>query len=190
VVASLIDATAMCVTKHGLDGTTTPKIAEIAGVSVGSLYQYFQSKEELFQALVERIGQDVTRIVNMGAQTGSNLTFTQQTSLAIRAILALLHTNEGLYLELIRNWHRLPTHRVAEILEQHLLDLTRVYFAKHHREVRVEDLHTKVFIIVNSTLFTVVRYLSSDHPLTTEDELARGLTEMITSYVLGTAQSV
>jgi len=42
----------------------------------------------------------------------------------------------------------------------------------------------KTFIIVNSTIFTVVRYLSGEHPLITEDDIANGLTEMITGYLL------
>ncbi len=184
VVSSLVDATAVCVVRHGFDGTTTPKIADIAGVSVGSLYQYFESKEELLEALMERIGEDVTRVLSLGARAGESLPFAQQTGIGIRGVLALLHANEGLYLELVRNWHRVPTHRIADILERHLLDLTRVYFAKHHREVHVQDLHTKMFIIVNSTIFTVVRYLSGDHPLISEEEIARGLTEMINGYLL------
>ncbi|HEY6877349.1 MAG TPA: TetR/AcrR family transcriptional regulator [Polyangiales bacterium] len=183
VVASLVDATAVCVARYGFEATTTPKIAEIAGVSVGSLYQYFESKETLFEALMERLGEDVSRILSVGAQLGQHLPIEQQIGSAIRGALALLHTNEGLYLELVRNWHRLPTHRVADIVERHLLDLMRIYFTKHHREVRVHDLHTKIFIIVNSTIFTVVRYLSGEHPLISEDEIARGLTEMIDCYL-------
>ena len=137
---------------------------------------------------MERVGQDVTHVLNVGAKAGDSVPFAQQAGIAIRGVLALLHTNEGLYLELVRNWHRLPTHRVADILEQHLLELTRIYCANIHREIRVQDLHTKIFIIVNSTIFTVVRYLSGEHPLITEEEVARGLTEMITGYLLGGAE--
>ena len=35
----------------GLEGATTNRIALVAGVSVGSLYQYFPNKESLVQAL-------------------------------------------------------------------------------------------------------------------------------------------
>ncbi len=184
LVNALVDATAVCVARHGFDGTTTPKIAEIAGVSVGSLYQYFESKEELLEALVERIAEDVTRVLSAGARAGENLPFAMQTGIGIRGALAFLHANEGLYLELVRNWHRLPTHRIADVLERHILDLTRVYFAKHHRAVHVEDLHVKIFILVNSTIFTTVRYLSGDHPLISEDDVVRGLTDMINGYLL------
>jgi len=184
LVGSLVDATAVCIARHGLDGTTTPLIAEIAGVSVGSLYQYFDDKDDLIEALVEKIAGDVTRALNAGVRAGGDLKLEDMARGAIRVALMLLHSDEGLYLELVRNWYRLPTHKVADVLQQYFLELLRVYFAKHHRELQVEDLHVKTFIIVNSTIFTVVRYLSGEHPLMTEDDIANGLTEMITGYLL------
>jgi AcrR family transcriptional regulator len=39
---------------HGYHGTTVERIAEAADVSVGSLYVYFESKEGLYLALLER----------------------------------------------------------------------------------------------------------------------------------------
>lgn len=184
MVETLVEATALCIARHGLDGTTTPLIADIAGVSVGSLYQYFENKEELIEALVERIAGDVTRALNAGVRAGKEMPLEDLARVAIRVALTLLHSNAGLYLELVRNWYRLPTHKVADVLQQYFLELMRVYFAKHHRDVQVEDLHVKTFIIVNSTIFTVVRYLSGEHPLITEDDIANGLTEMITGYLL------
>ena len=40
--------------KHGFDGLTTNAVAAAAGVSIGSLYQYFPNKEALVAALIER----------------------------------------------------------------------------------------------------------------------------------------
>lgn len=184
LVAALVDATAVCIARHGLDGTTTPLIAEIAGVSVGSLYQYFEGKEDLIEALVDKIAQDVTGALNAGVRASGDMKLEDMAHTAIRVALMLLHSNEGLYLELVRNWYRLPTHKVADVLQQYFLELLRVYFAKHHRELMVEDLHVKTFIIVNSTIFTVVRYLSGDHPLISEAQVAQGLTQMVTGYLL------
>ena len=185
LVTSLVDATAVCIARHGLDGTTTPLIADIAGVSVGSLYQYFDGKDDLIEALVEKIAQDVTAALNAGVRASGDMKLKDMARTAIRVALMLLHSNEGLYLELVRNWYRLPTHKVADVLQQYFLELLRVYFAKHHRDLKVEDLHVKTFIIVNSTIFTVVRYLSGEHPLMTEEDIAKGLTEMVTGYLLG-----
>ena len=184
LVASLVEATARCIALHGLDGTSTPLIAELAGVSVGSLYQYFEDKDELIEALVERIAEDVTRALRGGIQLNGVMDLRDLTRSAIRVALAMLHSNEGLYLELVRNWYRLPTHKVVDNLQQFFLDLMRMYFTKHHREFQVENLHVKTFIIVNSTIFTVVRYLSGDTPMISEDDVVEGLTDMIARYLL------
>lgn len=40
--------------KDGYDRASTNKIAAVAGVSIGSLYQYFPSKEALVAAVIDR----------------------------------------------------------------------------------------------------------------------------------------
>ena len=117
MVDTLIDATARCISQPGLDGTSTPMIAEYAGVSVGSLYQYFE-RETLIEALLERIGEQVTAVLRAGAPLWDRLTLPELVRNAIRASLGLLHANEGLYLELIKHWYRLPTHRIVDVLQQ------------------------------------------------------------------------
>lgn len=54
MVDSILDAAARVLRKDGYDDATTNRIAEVAGVSVGSLYQYFPNKEALARALIER----------------------------------------------------------------------------------------------------------------------------------------
>ena len=53
-IDALLEATARIVDQVGLDRATTNRIAELAGVSVGSLYQYFPGKEALLAALIAR----------------------------------------------------------------------------------------------------------------------------------------
>lgn len=54
-VETLIQATTRILEDEGLDRLTTNRVARVAGVSIGSLYQYFPSKEALVAALVERM---------------------------------------------------------------------------------------------------------------------------------------
>ncbi|WKE64748.1 TetR/AcrR family transcriptional regulator [Gallaecimonas kandeliae] len=61
-VAALIEATAQVLIAHGYHGTTTAKVAQRAGVSVGSLYQYFPNKDALVVALIEH---HATRLAQM-----------------------------------------------------------------------------------------------------------------------------
>lgn len=53
-IDAILEATARIVGQVGLDRATTNRIAELAGVSIGSLYQYFPGKEALLAALIER----------------------------------------------------------------------------------------------------------------------------------------
>ncbi|TMZ52891.1 TetR/AcrR family transcriptional regulator, partial [Klebsiella pneumoniae] len=52
-VAAILEAAAQLFQRHGYTATTTNKIAERAGVSIGSLYQYFPNKEALLAALAQ-----------------------------------------------------------------------------------------------------------------------------------------
>lgn len=61
-VAAILSATARCLVRHGFAGTTTNRVAELAGVSVGSLYQYFPNKRALVRALYDRHVADAERL--------------------------------------------------------------------------------------------------------------------------------
>ncbi len=53
-VEAIYDATIQVLLKSGQDRLTTVHVAERAGVSVGTLYQYFPNKQALLLALLER----------------------------------------------------------------------------------------------------------------------------------------
>jgi len=54
-VEAILEAVSRLTDEHGLEAWTTNQVAELAGVSVGSLYQYFPNKESLLTAwLVQR----------------------------------------------------------------------------------------------------------------------------------------
>ncbi|WP_415914237.1 TetR/AcrR family transcriptional regulator [Paraburkholderia sp. J67] len=53
-VEAILEAAARILEHNGFSGYTTNAIAERAGVSVGSLYQYFPNRDALTAALIER----------------------------------------------------------------------------------------------------------------------------------------
>ena len=62
-VAELLDAGAVLIAEQGYDATTMTQIAERAGASIGSLYQFFPSKEVLAEALFARYVERVTSML-------------------------------------------------------------------------------------------------------------------------------
>jgi AcrR family transcriptional regulator len=53
-VEAILEAAARILETHGIQGYTTNAVAERAGVSIGSLYQYFPNKDALTAALIDR----------------------------------------------------------------------------------------------------------------------------------------
>lgn len=60
MVEAILDATARILVEQGYAGLNTNAVAQRAGVSIGSLYQYFPSKEALLAALQARHGKDMS----------------------------------------------------------------------------------------------------------------------------------
>jgi AcrR family transcriptional regulator len=53
-VNTMLDAVTVVLKRHGPDGVTTNRISEVAGFSIGSLYQYFPDKQAIYKALHQR----------------------------------------------------------------------------------------------------------------------------------------
>ncbi|HEY0255011.1 MAG TPA: helix-turn-helix domain-containing protein, partial [Kofleriaceae bacterium] len=51
-VAAILEATIRVLDEVGSDRLTTTRVAEVAGVSVGTLYQYFPNRDALINALL------------------------------------------------------------------------------------------------------------------------------------------
>jgi AcrR family transcriptional regulator len=53
-VNAIFEATIQVLLAHGIRRLTTTRVADRAGVSVGTMYQYFPHKEALIRAIIER----------------------------------------------------------------------------------------------------------------------------------------
>ncbi len=60
-VEAIVEAAAHILVKYGYDAFTTNRVAERAGVSIGSLYQYFPNKDALLSELMRRHVAEIER---------------------------------------------------------------------------------------------------------------------------------
>jgi len=58
-----LDAVAEVLKRDGISGVSTNRIAEVAGVSIGSVYQYFPDKRAVFVALHQRHIEHIDRLI-------------------------------------------------------------------------------------------------------------------------------
>lgn len=181
-VEVLIEATALTVAQRGWAQTTTNHIAERAGVSVGSLYQYFENREELFAALIEReinaitarLDEKIPLLLNADAPT------------AIRAVLEVafdyFEQNEKLFTELANNWQATGTTAFIDAFEAYMLDAMRMFMAQNYAAYEPIDLPTLSFILSNGTMFVLARFVSRKPKGVTKENLISHITTLYALY--------
>jgi AcrR family transcriptional regulator len=62
-VEAILEAVVRILKREGPDAVTTNRIAEVAGVSIGSVYQYFPDKRAIFAALHQRHIEEIDRLI-------------------------------------------------------------------------------------------------------------------------------
>lgn len=67
----ILDVTRKLINEKGLNNTSTNDIARTVGISRGTLYHHFESKEAILDALVEQIGSDIYKRARNIAQDKS-----------------------------------------------------------------------------------------------------------------------
>ncbi|MGZ3429251.1 MAG: TetR/AcrR family transcriptional regulator [Polyangia bacterium] len=147
----ILAATARVLVKEGFDRASTNRIAEQAGVSIGSLYQYFPSKEALVAALVERHIETMSEALEaeMAALADAPL------DLLVRRMVMLMLDAHAVDPELHRVLNeQVPRvgrlHRVHEV-EARMQRLGRAWFERRRGELRPGlDLDTAAFVVVQA----------------------------------------
>lgn len=189
-VTDLIEATAKVIAERGLEQTTTNHIAKRAGVSVGSLYQYFADKDELVKAVMLELSREIMVAVDA---TLANL-MEEDTSAVVHGLLTAaldaMEKKPQLYLELTRRWGQQRSLAGVNALEEHMMEACRRYILRHYKRLQVENLPAVLFVIINATLFTVMRHLSLPNPAISRQELIEELSTMISAYLEGTGSEL
>jgi AcrR family transcriptional regulator len=148
-VEAILSAVERILERDGVERLTTNHIAELAGVSIGSLYQYFPNKESLIGALQDRYAEDTLARVRAALDANADQ--------PIRTVITRI--GEAV-LEAQR--HQRPIHRAlidsrtaAGVWERyrgwmdHLVDLIAEFLATRD-DIEVADVRTAAFVVVHA----------------------------------------
>jgi AcrR family transcriptional regulator len=180
MVATLLEAAAQEIAARGLAETTTNHVAARAGVSIGSLYQYFDDKDAIIEELLRR---DTARLLAVvDAHVGGLLDADprQLTRTLLEIACDAIEANPT-QRELARNWQSLRSHAAFVTLEQRLTEISRRYILRHHQEYRIEDLPAALFVGIHAMLYTVAHFMSLEDPPITRAQMITSLTDMLSA---------
>ncbi|MCA9632171.1 MAG: TetR/AcrR family transcriptional regulator [Myxococcales bacterium] len=144
-VEAILVATARVLVKDGFEKLSTNRVARIAGVSVGSLYQYFSSKHELIEELIERRSEAMLQ--DYEARVGGRELTLEE---SIRTMVDVILDSRRLDRELAS---ALSASGRSSAAPNHLREvqalLTRSFLAHRHR-LQPQNLELAAFLVISS----------------------------------------
>lgn len=182
-VDALVEATARILVREGFDKASTNRIAEVAGVSVGSLYQYFPSKEALVAAVIERHRQEIMQVVRGELALAANQPMEQGVRTLVAVAVKAHRVDPKLHRVLAEQIPRVGRLEKAETFNRENYALFRAYLESHRDEIRAADLELAAFICV--TAIEAVTHNAVLHHKMVSDEATGALIDETTRLVLG-----
>jgi len=149
-VDALLEATARILVREGFEKTSTNRIAEVAGVSVGSLYQYFPSKEALVAAVIERHNEEIMGIVRAALLEVADLPIDKAVRKLVTVAIEAHRVNPKLHRVLAEQIPRTGQLAEVEAFNREVHTLVRTYLESRRKEMRKVDLDVATFICVSA----------------------------------------
>ncbi len=181
-VADILRATARIFVKEGFKRATTNRIAEVAGVSIGTLYQYFPSKEAIIRSLhAEHIAKLRAKMVPDASLEGQPLEVVLRS--LVTAVIAAHAIDPPLHAQLMQAGASLgisPT----EALYEAALSLAKSLMSAYAPSLRALDPEISPFIVV-CAVDAIIHQSSREHPeFLTQPKLVDEVTHLLKQYVL------
>lgn len=181
-VDAIVEAGFRSVASHGTNATTR-QIAETAGISIGSLYEYFANKEEVFAAMHQRFVQDVVVLIQDTTPVIVQLPPDQGTRLLLTRFGEFLQRDGGRYLMAARQLVGHDSLHYTEPVRQMLMQLVMAYIMSKPQYAVATDLQTMAYILINAGIFMMLHHLSDPNPPISFEQLCDGLAGMVRRYV-------
>ena len=182
LVGSILEATVRILPQIGSRNITTKKIADFAGVSIGSLYQYFPNKESVLAALIDLAMKNKTAEAHKKIQEISGKSIDESVSILVDFALDMFlkerEKNRELFLQ-APELGRIPT---LLKLRQTVVEQLALEMEKHHPGLERKKYIRVSFIAVNSlmgVIHTTIYDESQDYSIA---ELSTELKSMLIAY--------
>jgi AcrR family transcriptional regulator len=149
-VDALLEAAAQVFERHGYAAGTTNRIAERAGVSIGSLYQYFPNKDAVLVALTERHLEEGTTVLTplLGELVTSAPPIAEGTERVMDALVELHRHRPRLHRVLFEEAPRpAPLRQALTQASDAAADAIAAYL-RQRPEVTVPDVHIAAQLVV------------------------------------------
>ena len=163
---------------------TTHHIAEKAGVGVGTVYDYFDNKDDIIYMMSERLFDELVQLVERVTPQMIEYKLEAALLLLLEEFEAFLMKNNGRYLKFAKE---LSIHDSLQVhtrqIRQTLLNSSVKLILRHPEYVQIPNLYVMASIIIDAGIYLVLDNLSSTKPDVSFEQLKAGLSDLIHVYV-------
>jgi AcrR family transcriptional regulator len=183
MVHCILDAGMEVIREIGLPGMSTNRVAERAGVSIGSLYQYFANRDSILAGIIERSLIGIDHLLQSLYMQKVEMPMDQLLRLGLR----LLFRHYDAYLSVLRPILRqaplLAQNSAAMTMERLLNDLLRNYLLHNSARYRLVQSYAGMYVAVNSLIFVYLKWIVEPSPLITEEQMIDAMVSQLMAGV-------
>lgn len=167
----------------GYDAFSTNRVAAAAGVSPGSVYQYFPDKTAILEIVVDRYWEEVAERV--AASLADRITALGPAMVrdTADALLTALEDDPALLRVVARELPLSRNHTRLEALERRVRDLATAYLSARPDSGRRPDPAVAAWVIVLAIEQLATRWVL-DRPALPRDQLLDEITALVGGYLL------
>lgn len=181
-VEAILAATAHILVREGFDAASTNRIADEAGVSIGSLYQYFPSKDAIVAALLERHVRQMLAVMQGGLERWMSHPLRRVTRAMVRAMIAAHAVEPELHRVFMEEMPQSLLDGGPEV-ETRFEELAKSYLERHRAAIRPRNLAIAAFVVVQAVeALTHAAVLYHPEKLRNEEFLDE-VTELVVRYL-------
>ncbi len=185
MVDAILEATVLVLDREGLDAATTTRIAAVAGVSVGSLYQYFAHKDAILSALQEREFERAVAMMQEVLAEGNLARSPRETVTAVVRGLATLYARApGLHRVLAIEGLRVAAAPRVQAFDGRVIDIIKVFLTATEAPLRRPNLEAAAFVAFQSVRATMLATLLEPPSGLSAEDLVQELVDLILRYLV------
>jgi AcrR family transcriptional regulator len=182
-VEAILEATTHILTEEGYDKASTNRIAERAGISIGSLYQYFPNKESLMAALMEQHSNEIAELVESKLSHLFDQPLETTIPELIRAVIAAHAINPQLHQVLNEEIPRSERLQQMQQAEERITGLLRAYLERWNEHIHPRNLEMTVFIL-GRTVESLCHSAILEHPdFVTNSQFEQEVSNLLLLYL-------
>jgi AcrR family transcriptional regulator len=182
-VEVILDAAVRVFEKEGSEAATTAHIADVAGVSVGTLYQYFGNRDAILDALQDREFERATAMMERVLASSTNRSERELARAVIEQLFGLYQAAPALHRVLAVEGLRVTPAERVQAFDARIIGMIKTFLVSAGPRLGRERVDAAAFVVYQSVRASMLAYLIEAPAGVDERALVDELTDLVVGYL-------